>query len=147
MKVDKVKKKTNPKGDGKSNSKEKQPGKGEVESGKGEGDHKQHTKSLEWFICGDEHYASDCPHHQKFVDSNNKDRTNDKEEEAAVNAVWEANAFVTVRTYQIKVVGLTGFKLTKVLLDNQANISIIRPELLWQVQENNKIIQFNGAME
>jgi sugar (pentulose or hexulose) kinase len=81
------------------------------------------------------------------VDSNNKDRTNDKEEEAAVNAVWEANAFVTVRTYQIKVVGLTGFKLTEVLLDNQANISIIRPELLWQVQENNKIIQFNGAME
>jgi len=60
----------------------------------------------------------------------NKVRANEEEEEAAVNAVWEANAFATVHTYQINAVGFSGFKSTEVLLDNQADISIIRPELL-----------------
>jgi sugar (pentulose or hexulose) kinase len=62
-----------------------------------------------------------------------KIRTNEEEEEAAVNAVWEANAFATVCTYQINAVGFSGFRSTEVLLDNQADISIIRPELLRQV--------------
>jgi hypothetical protein len=44
--------------------------------------------------------------------------------------MWEANAFHTVRTYQVNATGLSGFSLTEVLLDNQADISIVRPDLL-----------------
>jgi hypothetical protein len=42
-----------------------------------------------------------------------------KEDEVAVNAVWGANVFATVRTYQINAVGFRGIKSTEVLLDNQ----------------------------
>jgi len=97
--------------------------------GKVESERKPRTKKIECFICGDDHYATDCPHRKKLVESN-KVRANEEDEEAAVHAVWEANAFATVRTYQINAVGFSGFKSTEVLLDNQADISIIRPELL-----------------
>jgi hypothetical protein len=57
----------------------------------------------------------------------NEGKASEEEDEAAVNANWKANAFVTVRTYQIDAVGFSGFKSTEVLLDNQANISIVWP--------------------
>ena len=40
----------------------------------------------------------------------NKVRANEEDEEAAVHAVWEANAFATVRTYQINAVGFSGLQ-------------------------------------
>jgi sugar (pentulose or hexulose) kinase len=76
---------------------------------------------------------------------NNKSRTNKEDEEAAVNAVWEVNAFMTVCTYQINAVGFSGFRSKEVLLDNQADISIIRPELLWQVQPTSEVVRVNGV--
>jgi hypothetical protein len=141
-KVDKVKKKSTPKGETKNDG-DKQQGKQKTE-GKVESERKPRTKKIECFICGDDHYATDCPHRKKLVDSN-KVRINKEEDEAAVNAVWEANAFVTVRTYQINAVGFSGFKSTEVLLDNQADISIIRPELLRQVQPTSEVVRVNGV--
>jgi hypothetical protein len=41
-------------------------------------------------------------------------------------------------TYQVIAMGLKGFSLTEVLLDNQVDISIVRPDLLrafWPVNE------------
>jgi len=109
-----------------------------------ESEKKTCTKRIECFICGDDHYATDCPLRKKLIE-NNKVKTNDEEDEAAVNAVWEANTFATVRTYQINAVGFSGFKSTEVLLDNQANISIIRPELLRQVQPTSEVVRVNGG--
>jgi hypothetical protein len=141
-KVDKVEKKSTPKGETKNDG-DKQQGKLKMD-GKVESKQKPRTKKIECFICGDDHYATDCPHQKKLVESN-KVRTNEEEEEAAVNAVWEANAFVTVHTYQINAVGFSGFKSTEVLLDNQADISIIRPELLRQVQPTSEVVRVNGV--
>ena len=140
-KVDKVKKKSTPKGETKNDG-DKQQGKLKME-GKVESERKPRAKKIECFICGDDQYATDCPHRKKLVESN-KVRTNEEEEEAAVNAVWEANAFAAVRTYQINAVGFSGFKSTEVLLDNQADISIIRPELLRQVQPTREVVRVNG---
>jgi hypothetical protein len=119
-KVDKLEKKSAPKEETK-NGEDKQQGKLKTE-GKVEGERKPRTKKLECFICGDEHYASDCPHRKKLVE-NNRSRINKEDDEAAVNAVWEVNAFMTVHTYQINAVGFSSFRSTEVLLDNQANIS------------------------
>ena len=102
------------------------------------------TKTLECFICGDEHYASDCPPKNKFVESN-KSKASKEEDEAAVNAIWEENPFAMVCTYRINAVGFSVFKSTEVLLDHQANISIVRPELLRQVQPLNEVVRVNGV--
>jgi len=142
MKVDKVEKKSAPKGETKNDG-DKQQGKLKTE-GRIKGEQKPRTKKLECFICGDEHYASDCPHQKKLVE-NNKSRTNKEEEEAAVNAVWEVNAFMKVRTYQINAVGFSGFRSTEVLLDNQADISFIRPKLLRQVLPTSEVVRVNGV--
>jgi hypothetical protein len=88
-KVDKVEKKSTPKGETKKDG-DKQQGKLKTD-GKVESEQKPRTKKIECFICGDDHYATDCPHQKKLVESN-KVRTNEEEEEAAVNTVWEANA-------------------------------------------------------
>jgi len=141
-KVDKVKKKPTPKEETKNDG-DKQQGKLKTD-GKIESEQKTRTKKIECFICGDEHYATDCPHRKKLVESN-KVRANEEDEEAAVNAVWKANAYATVRTYQINVVGFSGFKSTEVLLDNQADISIIWPELLRQVQATSEVVWVNGV--
>jgi hypothetical protein len=141
-KVDKVKKKPTPKEETKNDG-DKQQGKLKTD-GKIESEQKTRTKKIECFICGDEHYATDCPHRKKLVESN-KVRANEEDEEAAVNAVWKANAYATVRTYQINVVGFSGFKSTEVLLDNQADISIIWPELLRQVLATSEVVRVNGV--
>jgi hypothetical protein len=141
-KVEKVEKKSTPKGETKNDAgKQQETVKTE---GKVERERKPRTKKIECFICGDDHYSTDCPHRKKLIESN-KAKTKEEDDEAAVNAVWEANAFATVRTYQINAVGFSGFKSTEVLLDNQADISIIRPELLQQVQPTSEVVRVNGV--
>jgi len=141
-KVDKVEKKSTPKGETKNNTgKQQETGKTE---GKVESERKPRTNRIECFICGNDHYATDCPHRKKLIESN-KVKTNDEEKEAAVNAVWEANAFVMIHTYQINAVGFSGFRSTEVLLDNQADVSIIWPELLRQVQPSSEVVWVNGV--
>ena len=121
----------------------KQQGSAKTE-GQVESEKKTRNKKVECFICGDDHYATDCPLRKKLIESH-KGRAAEEDDEAAVNAIWEANAFATVRTYQINAVGFSGFKTTEVLLDNQADISIIRPELLRQVQPTKEIVRVNGV--
>jgi hypothetical protein len=50
----------------------------------------------------------------------------------------------TFATYQINFIGAEGFKTMEVLLDNQANISIMRPELLQVFEHSENEIQVNG---
>ncbi len=55
-----------------------------------------------------------------------------QEEEKQAAATWDATTFVL---YQVNVIGAKGFRPTEVLLDNQANISIMKPELLSAFEE------------
>jgi hypothetical protein len=94
-----------------------------------EGKVKQRSKKLECFICGDEHYANNCPLKKKVKEQ--EQDSSDDGGDAFVNATWEANIFNTSSlTYQVNAVGLSGFNETEVLLDNQADISIMRPSML-----------------
>jgi hypothetical protein len=88
---------------------------------------KQRTKKLECFICGDEHYASNCPYKMKINEKNQMQDNGEETGDAFVNMAWEANIFNTTKTYQVNAVGFKGFSETEVLLDNQADILIMRP--------------------
>ncbi len=48
-------------------------------------------------------------------------------------------------THQINAIGIGGFKPTEVLLDNQANVSIIRPELLSAFEKTENGIKVSGV--
>jgi hypothetical protein len=53
--------------------------------------------------------------------------------------------FTTYLEKQVNAIGYSGFRDTEVLLDNQADISIMRPELLRALQPTEKKIQVNGV--
>jgi hypothetical protein len=65
-----------------------------------------------------------------------------KDEEKQAAATWDATIFVT---YQVNTIGAVRFKPTEVLLDNQANISIMRPDLLLVFKEVETEIKINGV--
>jgi hypothetical protein len=45
----------------------------------------------------------------------------------------------------VNAIGFKGFKSTEILLDNQADISIIRPELLWMIRPVRDGVKVNGV--
>ncbi len=59
---------------------------------------------------------------------------------------WDASTFMT---YQEKVVNATGmvgkFKRTEVLLDNQADVSVIHPSLLREIGPAEETVRINGV--
>jgi hypothetical protein len=50
----------------------------------------------------------------------------------------------TMKTYQVNATGLNRFSGTEVLLDNQADISIMRSELLRQLRPVDETVHVNG---
>jgi hypothetical protein len=68
-----------------------------------------------------------------------------EEGDAFGNAAWEANVYNTMHTYQVNAVGLIGFSSTEVLLNNQADISIMRPELLRHLSPLDETVGVNGV--
>jgi len=98
-------------------------------------------KNIECFTCGENHYASNCPHRKKLMSAKQQQEGQD-DGNAFVNAAWEANVY---HTYQVNAMGMSGFSSTEVLLDNQADISIMRPELLRQLRPTNGTVRVNGV--
>jgi Zinc knuckle len=97
------------------------------------------------FVCGEKgHYASKCP-------KKGKPPKSEDDNEADVNATWEVeqqvNMFVTVKEHVINnAVGKSDeIASTKVLLDNQADISILHPSLLSDVREAEAMIRVKGV--
>jgi hypothetical protein len=91
-------------------------------------------KKPKCFSCGWDHYINNCPEFLEFKKM--------KEEEKQAAVTWDATTFVT---YQVNAIGLYGFKPTEVLLDNQANVSIMRPELLSAFEKMDTEVRINGV--
>ena len=65
-----------------------------------------------------------------------------KEEENQAAVRWDAMTFIA---YQVNAIGAEGFKPTKILLDNQENISIMQPDILSAFGMTENVIRVNGV--
>jgi hypothetical protein len=143
--VDHVEKKQEGKKDAKSEKTGKDKKQGDVNQPDGkDGKPKAKGKKLECFICGDEHYASNCPLKKKLKDEKGQEG-GDEDGNAFVNAAWEANVFAATKTYQVNAVSLGGFCATEVLLDNQADILVMRPDMLREIRTLKDSVGVNGV--
>ena len=76
---------------------------------------KKDMNKIECFACGEMgHYANKCPQRQS------DDEQDDKQKHGHVT--WHADIFCT---YQVTAIQQGRFKASEVLLDNQADISIV----------------------
>ena len=87
---------------------------------------------IECYACGEKgHYANKCPSRQP----------RDKDDEERHSHFTTASTFVTYHVHNAANQGQ--FKPTEILLDNQANISIINPMLLRNIQDADQAVQIN----
>jgi hypothetical protein len=90
-------------------------------------------KQIKCFNCEGDHYVNNCPEFLALRKA--------KEEGKLTAATWEGSTFCTS---QVNALGIEGFGPTKVLLNNQADISIMRPDLLRMLEVAEKTIRVNG---
>ena len=77
---------------------------------------------IDCFVCGEkEHYANACP-----------TRQNQDEDERGAHLTWNADTFAT---YQVMNASASLFGPNDVMLDNQANISIFRTNMLRNIRD------------
>ena len=90
---------------------------------------------VECFACGENgHYANKCPTRQ------NKE---EQEEERSARLTWNANTFTTYQVLNAS--QKNGFGPFDVLIDNQANVSVMHPDLLQDVRDADEKININGV--
>jgi hypothetical protein len=121
---------------------------GETNKGKSGNDGDKVPKDLshiQCFRCGEYgHYSTskDCPKHES---------KKNRGKEANVNGTWGAwedvaGVFLTIQEVeQVSVYMMKGLLPLEVLLDNQANISIVHPRLLKNVRDSEHQIRFKGV--
>jgi hypothetical protein len=98
-------------------------------------------RPVKCFISSGPHFAKECPEQKQ---SANREE-NGVEEERHAHMTWEANMFMTYLEKQVNAIGYSSFHDMEVLLDNQADISVMRPELLRALEPTEKKIQVNGV--
>jgi hypothetical protein len=102
---------------------------------------KRDIKDVECFKCGAYgHYAHKCPNKKK----QSEEALDADDEIHTLNATWEAATFCT---HQVNCAVDNSLRVqpNEVLLDNAADISIIKPHLLENLQDSKKEIKINGV--
>jgi len=86
------------------------------------------------------HYAHKCPNKKK----QSEEALDADDEIHTLNATWEAATFCT---HQVNSAVDNSLRVqpNEVLLDNAADISIIKPHLLENLQDSEKEIKINGV--
>jgi hypothetical protein len=94
---------------------------------------KAEKKPIKYFNCEGDHYVNNCPELKEWRKA---------KESGNVTATWEGNTFAT---YRVNSIGTKGLGATEVLLDNQADISIMRPELLRMLEPVDRPVNVSGV--
>jgi len=79
--------------------------------------------------------------------SKSKAESDDEDEESASGHVTWADTrdYCTFTTYQVNSVSDNRFKPTEILIDNQANVSIVHPDLARNIEPAEKLVKINGV--
>jgi Eukaryotic translation initiation factor 3 subunit G len=99
-------------------------------------------KDIKCYKCGENHYASQCPNKKKVLEKEDSDSEKNEEEDRNVHATWHASTFTT---YQVNAIGYSGFSQSEVLLDNQADISVMKPGLLRAFEDLASPVKVSGV--
>ena len=88
--------------------------------------------NVDCFACGEKgHYANACP-----------TRQNQDEEERGAHLTWNADTFTT---YQVMNASASSFGPNDVMLNNQANVSIFRTNMLRDIRDAEETVRINGV--
>ena len=103
---------------------------------------KKDLKNIECYKCKEKgHYANKCPTKKK---GNEEEEIDANDEIHTLNATWEASNFCTHQVHSA-VDNTLKVQPNEVLLDNAADISIIKPHLLENLEESDREIKINGV--
>ena len=93
------------------------------------------------YACGKTgHYANKCLVREQKKDENENEEQDVEERHSHLK--WNASTF---HTKQVNKVQQSVFGPKDVFLDNQATISVVRPELLCDVQDAEEVVKINGV--
>jgi len=103
---------------------------------------KKDVSDVECYNCGIvRHYANKCPH--KIEKKQRAD--SDEDDEARFGHVTWADTNAAFTTYQVNSVSDGRFADTELVLDNGADVSIVRPSLLRNIMPVQQAIKINGV--
>jgi hypothetical protein len=101
---------------------------------------------IQCYICAQYgHYANKCP--EKKQTSVTREGTDAVQEQSRAHTTWHAATFVTIKEVTVNnaVDGSTALKRNQLLLDNQADVSIIHPDLLTHLNKADHELKINGV--
>jgi len=91
---------------------------------------------IDCFACGENgHYANACPTRQNKAKEDNEDKHS--------HVTWHASTFTTYQVLNVS--DTSAFGKYDVLLDNQANVSIVHSDLLRDIQDADEVVKINGV--
>ena len=130
------------------NTNNKKSGKKSQEKAKPEKEAKRKDISkVECFGCGlTGHYSNQCPYKINKSKKNISDSDDGDEESASGHVTWaEAGEGCSYVTYQVNTVSDVRFKPSEILIDNQANVSIVHPDLARNIEPAKRKVKINGV--
>ena len=123
------------------NNKKKKNKKDQGQKKQESGKEKRDVSEIECFSCGIKgHYANACPHRLEKQKQDSESDDDDASERSG-HVTW-ASAYTT---YQVNAVSETRLTRSEVLIDNQANVSIIHPSLLRNIMPAERAVKINGV--
>jgi hypothetical protein len=101
-------------------------------------------KDKKCFICDEPgHFANKCSK-KKAQKEQESDAEGSEPEERHGHVTWYASTFATYHNI-MNIAATSKFKRTEVLLNNQADVSVVHPDLLRDLQEAEKTVRIKGA--
>jgi hypothetical protein len=127
---------------GKRKGKKQQGGKkmaDENNDGTNNNSNKKKDKKCTCFISDKEgHCTNECPQQKQAAAAKQEE-----DDERVSYLTWETSTFMAFK--QVNAIGYTVLSVTEVLLDNQADISIMKPSILRTLAPAEKTVKVNGA--
>ena len=132
-------------GNDKYSKKHKKKSKKNKDLKKSEGERKD-LADADCYSCGLKgHYANKCPYKMEKTKKAESEDEEDEEYSTSGHVTWaETDQYCTFSTYQVNAVSDSQFKSTEVLIENQADISIVHP-MLRNIMAAEQEVKINGV--